>query len=196
MLKQGMSNDRVEFILPMRYRTRNANKDAYIEVVMVQLGLTLAEAEQAISAGQRIRCRPSQFARFIIARDAAGYENDMKGLNMKLISKSDSPKLLNFVSTGKPSTSAKCFILRIFNGQNLQVRAAMIEAMGRNSAKIRGLELFNECIKVVMYKSHFAYFIEELWKRGLLDTISIAEGSIAQILGDDGVLDVSDRAWS
>lgn len=85
-----MSKDRVEFKLPCNYSYSNPAKkvtknQALIDATHKVLGLTREEMQKAIDGGWTIRCRPSQFARFLIIRNNAGLPNSFKELNPKLV---------------------------------------------------------------------------------------------------------------
>lgn len=88
----AMSKDRVEFLLQRSANNKKINVDDLIELVSETLGLTHAEARAAAMSetGVVIRCRPSQFARFIIRRMEIGekygsFTNGIRELRPKLI---------------------------------------------------------------------------------------------------------------
>lgn len=88
----AMSKDRVEFLLRRSDNNKKINIDDLIELITETLGLTHAEARAAAvsETGIIIRCRPSQFARFIIRRMEVGekygsFTNGIRELRPKLI---------------------------------------------------------------------------------------------------------------
>lgn len=95
-----MSNDRVEFTLTA-YAVKSGGGEtiytgadgidrsgfsAIAAILRDVFGLSSNEINPLRSNGSiTIRCRPSQFARFLILRNEAGFRNGFKELNPKLI---------------------------------------------------------------------------------------------------------------
>ncbi len=95
-----MSRDRVRFFLHYRYY------DDRINVVMYKaFGMDFDEV-QKLRAGNAggfwIICRPSQFARFLIYRDAAGIANGFKDLNAALVDPRQRQTIANHVCENAP----------------------------------------------------------------------------------------------
>lgn len=104
----AMSKDRVRFSIPVNRLLRSeagcsANK--YFEVVCSTLGMSFNQLNKALDNSQcsprhmewadRIHfiCRPSQFARFVIARNDAGLCNAFKEIQPELFTPEDHEKI-------------------------------------------------------------------------------------------------------
>ena len=84
MSKRGhMSEDRVRFFLHFRYYQQMGMNNVLCRAFGMDLD-TVQELRRANDGGFWIVCRPSQFARFMIYRDAAGINNGFKDLNAVL----------------------------------------------------------------------------------------------------------------
>lgn len=87
----AMSTDRVEFLLARRDNNKKLNPNSFSELCAETLGLTDGEIEQALTyEGLTVRCRPSQFARFVIRRMEVGHRvgsftNGIREMKPKLI---------------------------------------------------------------------------------------------------------------
>ncbi len=93
-----MSRDRVEFTPGVRSRTGyggSEHGDSYTcthQALMDTMGMSHNQAREAINTRAVIRCRPSQFARFIIRRHDLGISvNGIKNLEPRLLN--PEPKL-------------------------------------------------------------------------------------------------------
>lgn len=86
--KSKMSRDRVQFVAPYHLCAKTAGR----ELLMEHFGLSKAAVEQGAESdwGILIRCRPSQFARFLIARHAVGLKNGFIELEAKLLTPAES----------------------------------------------------------------------------------------------------------
>lgn len=78
------SHDRVEFTVRECYLKKEPIRNALWEALSVPQNITKSSADKF--KDMTFRCRPSQFARFIILRHVKyGEPNNMACLNMKLI---------------------------------------------------------------------------------------------------------------
>ncbi len=89
-MSNGMSKDRVEFTLMDSQKDRQATARAAARA----FNMTILTATQMMMAncggGTRMRCRPSQFARFIVYRVEEGVSvNLVKSLDPKMIAAPD-----------------------------------------------------------------------------------------------------------
>lgn len=104
----AMSKDRVKFLLSGYY----FEYDAKIRPVLAEaFGLNSEQhyilRTQARERGSvEILCRPSQFARFLILREAAGFQNMFKELKAELVP-APPPVLQPIDVSGNPSRSER-----------------------------------------------------------------------------------------
>lgn len=99
----GMSNDRVQFVLT----DRHLETDKMRHVVARAFGLTSLnvrcmynELNKSCPTPIIIKCRPSQFARFLIWRNEAGCQNMFQELQPKILPQSTIPEITD-VSTNR-----------------------------------------------------------------------------------------------
>jgi hypothetical protein len=99
-MQMAMSKDRVEFTLKGYYfESRGSRRFAHgTQLLIDSLGINNEQANriglraQNSIEGVRIRCRPSQFARFLIMREKAGFQNMFAELKAELIVVRPDPK--------------------------------------------------------------------------------------------------------
>lgn len=90
-----MSKDRIEFTPPNNPK----DNEATIKAMMRAFSMDHNEAKSALYKGVRIRCRPSQFGRFIVYRVEGGVSfNPIKVMNVKLIPAQD---FIDFIDLSK-----------------------------------------------------------------------------------------------
>ena len=79
-----MSRDRIEFRIPWR---RLADYKGHADVLLKSFGIDPTMVNNCIRHGQdlEIKCRPSQFARYIVLRCNAGIPNGIKELEASLV---------------------------------------------------------------------------------------------------------------
>ena len=81
-MSNKMSKDRIEFNL---VASNWYDEDLISKVASIALGVDIGHARKLVVAEKRIRCRPSQFARFIVLRNQFGATNGIKNLNAVII---------------------------------------------------------------------------------------------------------------
>lgn len=193
MPRTGMSRDRVEFTMPS---VNNKQAHALAHVIRDVFEIEdYTDALRYITDRKRFRCRPSQFARFVIARDAAGIHNDMKGLQMELLL-DDQPRglpILNLTNSGNDASNVKRFelICNEDKGSLQAVQSALRTATGNRGCGV----ILPVCCNVVMYKSKFPLFIEELWRLRRLNDVVIDE-SLEPKIDPSAPIDVSQQGFS
>lgn len=89
--KMAMSKDRVEFDL----NDYESNFKATVDAAVRAFAMTPQQANHAVRNGKRIRCRPSQFARFLIYRSENVSVNRFGCLNAKLVPAVDHEEIID-----------------------------------------------------------------------------------------------------
>jgi hypothetical protein len=81
-----MSKDRVRFFIGQRYFDGGRNR-ALCTVLRQAFDMSTGESEKLINSGEGfwITCRPSQFGRFMIYRNAAGITNGFMDLKAEIV---------------------------------------------------------------------------------------------------------------
>lgn len=80
-----MSKDRIEFELKINGSEREKLSVAFRKAFAVEMPREGYRKENYESQYVKVRCRPSQFARFLIYRDQEGCRNNFKELGAKII---------------------------------------------------------------------------------------------------------------
>lgn len=115
----SMSKDRVRFKLctgntlrikagsTTRSPNSEADRTATMHLLRTTLGLSRDEARLLVDNpnGALVVCRPSQFARFLIARNDQGFSNDFVNLEAKLFTPAACSEQLVFDTAGRPRSS-------------------------------------------------------------------------------------------
>ena len=79
----AMSKDRILFEIPWKM-LYNGKLNKLLDSVF-QISPENAQACYTVQKNMQITCRPSQFGRFVVLRNAAGLKNNFKDLNTELI---------------------------------------------------------------------------------------------------------------
>lgn len=137
-----MSHDRVRFFISDSYYGNTRNKDA-LRCTLEKafgMGMGMGHSDNAMTGhygGFYIICRPSQFARFLIFRDAAGLKNGFKdlGANLYVPGPPQFPSDRVSKKTGVP-VDLVMRVLRILNMSQCDVEAAMAQGSCDNPTEI------------------------------------------------------------
>jgi hypothetical protein len=91
----SMSKDQVEFSLAVNGREAEKLRRPFFAAFQQSMPLKGTLRPDRVAEYVLIRCRPSQFARFLILRNEAGCSNGFKELGARLISSPEVPAILD-----------------------------------------------------------------------------------------------------
>lgn len=98
----SMSKDRVKFTIPAHRLTSSTQACSYRKVCLEAFGTDFSDQRTGTCWEINVICRPSQFARFLIARNREGIQNQFSELNPVLFTPKTSGNVEVDVS-GKPA---------------------------------------------------------------------------------------------
>ncbi len=92
----SMSRDRIEFTMTENHNRFRDNSEETARAASRAFGFSVSEARMMMRINRRIRCRPSQFARFIAFRIEEGVSNNrIRDLDIKHIPAIEEPNVLD-----------------------------------------------------------------------------------------------------
>lgn len=105
----SISKDRIEFEIRLNGSDREKLFSPFVRAFGVCFPAESSgyqkEGFDSLARFARIRCRPSQFARFLIYRDEAGCLNRFKELGAKIIKEQEIPQYIDVSKNGTKGTN-------------------------------------------------------------------------------------------